>query len=51
MNYKIIVYIIGFVLKIEAALMLVPLLTAVVYKEKEGYGFLITAIISLGNNS
>ena len=47
MNRRMILYILGYVLKIEAALMLVPLLTAVIYKENEGYGFLITAIISL----
>ena len=47
MNRRMILYILGYVLKIEAALMLVPLLTAVIYKEKEGYGFLITSIISL----
>ena len=47
MNRRMILYILGYVLKIETALMLVPLLTAVIYKEKEGYGFLITSIISL----
>ena len=47
MNRRMILYILGYVMKIEAALMLVPCLTAVIYQEKEGFGFLITALICL----
>lgn len=45
MNYRIIVYIIGWVLKIEAVLMLIPLLTGVLYGESSVFAFLITIFI------
>lgn len=47
MNRKMILYILGYVMKIEAALMLLPCLTAIIYKEKEGIAFVITALICL----
>lgn len=47
MNYKIIIYIIGSVMKIEAAFMLVPILTGIIYRESSVWAFVITAAISL----
>jgi trk system potassium uptake protein TrkH len=44
MNFSIIVYIIGYVLKIEGALMLAPTLVGVYYGESEYLGFGIVAI-------
>ena len=40
MNKRVIVYVLGAVLLIEAALMLLPLLVAVIYREKSGWYFL-----------
>lgn len=45
MNRRMILYILGYVLKIEAALLLFPCLVAVIYHEKQGYSFLITALL------
>ncbi len=45
MNYSVILYIIGAILKLEAAFMSLPLLTAVIYQEKSGFAFLITMIV------
>ncbi len=45
MNYSIIRYILGWVLKLEAAFMLLPCLVSVIYKEQEGIAFVITAVI------
>ena len=39
-------FILGYVLKIEAVLMLLPCLTAVVYREPEGIAYLLTAALS-----
>ena len=36
MNHSIIIYMLGWIMNIEAALMLIPILTAVVYKEGIG---------------
>ena len=47
MNYSIIVYIIGWILNLEAALMLLPSLTALLYHEHDGVFFLITIAICL----
>ena len=47
MNYSIISYIIGWILKIEAVFMLLPCLTALIYQEKSGYAFLITMAVCL----
>ena len=43
MNRSIIRYLLGQVLKIEAILLLLPCIMAVVYQEKEGFAYLITA--------
>lgn len=47
MNYSIIIYIIGWILKLEAAFMLLPGITAIIYREKTGFVFLITMAICL----
>lgn len=47
MNYSIVFYIIGWILNIEAALMLLPGVTAVIYRERSGWTFLITIILCL----
>lgn len=46
MNYWVIVYIVGWVLKFEAAFLLLPTLTALIYREKDGFIFFICAILS-----
>lgn len=46
MNFSMIRYILGHVLKIEAAFMLLPCLTAVIYKEDEGFVYLAVAAIA-----
>lgn len=46
MNYAIIVYILGWILQFTGALMVIPGLTAVIYREREGFVFLITILIS-----
>lgn len=46
MNYAMISYIIGWVLNIEAAFMLLPCAVALIYKEKSGFTFLFTIIVS-----
>lgn len=47
MNYSIIIYIIGSILKVEAFLMLLPGLTAIIYRETSGFSFLITILLCL----
>ena len=48
MNYSILKYILGYVLKIEAAFMLLPCVTSLIYHEKEGgYFFLIACVCML----
>lgn len=47
MNYSIVFYIIGWILNIEAVLMLLPGVTAVLYRERSGWAFLITIILCL----
>ncbi len=47
MNTSIIRYILGHVLKIEALLMLLPCITALIYQEAEGLQFLIVAIFCM----
>ena len=47
MNYSIIIYIIGMILKIEAAFMLLPAVTALIYQETSGVAFLITIVLCL----
>lgn len=46
MNFSMIRYILGYVLKLEAAFMLLPCLTAVIYKESEGFVYLAVAIMA-----
>ena len=45
MNYSIVRYILGQVLKLESILLLLPCLVALIYQEKNGFYFLITAAI------
>lgn len=45
MNYSIIVYIIGWILKFQAVFMLLPCITALIYQEKEGFSFLIVMAV------
>lgn len=45
MNHSIIRFILGYVLKIEALLMLLPCLIAVIYQEKEGFSFVLVAFL------
>ncbi|MBU9735575.1 TrkH family potassium uptake protein [Diplocloster agilis] len=47
MNYKMISYILGMVLKIEAVFMTLPCLVAVIYREKSGYAFLVVMLLCL----
>ncbi len=46
MNYKMIVYIIGYVMKIEAAFMIVPIITALIYRESSVWAFVATGVVS-----
>ncbi|MDO4515101.1 MAG: TrkH family potassium uptake protein [Lachnospiraceae bacterium] len=48
MNTSIVRFILGYVLKIEAALLLLPCLTALIYREPEGFVYLGVAIITVG---
>lgn len=48
MNTSIVRFILGYVLKIEAALLLLPCLTALIYRETEGFVYLGVAIITVG---
>lgn len=47
MNYSIIIYIIGWILKLEAAFMVLPCITAIIYQEEAGFAFLITMALCL----
>lgn len=47
MNKKMVLYFIGWILKIEAICMLLPIITAVIYKESQVYDFLLTAGVCL----
>lgn len=44
MNHLIIVYILGYVLKLEAAFMLLPCIVSICYGEKQGFAYLIVAL-------
>jgi trk system potassium uptake protein TrkH len=48
MNYSFIIYIIGWILKAEAALMALPVLTSILYRETSGIAFVITILICYG---
>ena len=47
MNYSMISYILGWIFNFEAAFMLLPGITAIIYREKNGLAFLITMLICL----
>ena len=47
MNYSIIVYILGWIMNVEAVCMLVPSITALIYREKAGIAFVITILASV----
>ena len=47
MNYSNVKYVIGCVLNFEAGFMLLPCLVAIIYKEQEGWSFLITGLLCL----
>ena len=47
MNYSMIIYILGHVLKFEAIFMTLPCLVAAIYHEKSGFSFLLTMVICL----
>ncbi len=47
MNYRIIAYIVGWVLNLQAIFMALPSLTAVIYNEEDISAFLITMVICL----
>jgi len=47
MNYSIIRYILGWILVLEACFLSLPCITAAVYREQEGFAFLIMLIVSL----
>lgn len=48
MNYGSIRYIIGWILKVEAALMTLPMIVSVVYRERTGVYFVMAALLCLG---
>lgn len=47
MNYSIIRYILGWVLNFEACFLTLPCITAVVYREREGFAFLASLVLCL----
>lgn len=47
MNYSIIRFVLGWIIKVEGIFFLLPLLTALIYKETAGYSFLICAVASI----
>ena len=47
MNYSMIFYIVGWILRLEAVFMVLPGVTAILYHEKDGFAFLITLLICL----
>lgn len=48
MNYQIIAFIIGWVLKLEAGFMLLPVLTGIIYRESAVWAFVISGAVSFG---
>ena len=46
MNYSFVVYILGWVLTLEAAFMTLPCITALIYREKTGIWFLVVGFVS-----
>lgn len=47
MNYSIIRYVLGWIIKVEGLFLLLPLLTAIIYQEQAGFSFLICAVASI----
>ena len=45
-NIRFIIYIIGWLLNVQGGFLLVPCIVAMIYGEKSGFAFLISAIIS-----
>ena len=45
MNYKMVIYVLGAILKVEGALLLLPALVGAIYRESAGWAFLITAAL------
>ena len=46
MNYSLIVYIIGWILNMEAVFMVMPCTVALIYRENEGFAFLLVMLAS-----
>lgn len=47
MNYSIIIYILGWILNFQAAFMVLPCITAIIYRETDGFAFLIAMAVCL----
>lgn len=47
MNYSMVLYILGYMLKFESAFLMLPALTGLIYTEKEGFAYLFTGILCL----
>ncbi|MCH5212956.1 MAG: TrkH family potassium uptake protein [Oscillospiraceae bacterium] len=47
MNFRAVLYILGWILNIEGAFMLLPFIVALIYGESSGFSFLIVGIISM----
>ncbi len=45
MNYSIITYVLGYIFNFSALFMLLPCLVAVIYRENDGWWFLLSAIV------
>lgn len=46
MNYGMIIYILGYLLKFEAVFLVLPSVTGLIYREKEGYAFAAVALLA-----
>ncbi|MDO4477898.1 MAG: TrkH family potassium uptake protein [Lachnospiraceae bacterium] len=47
MNYRVVFYILGWILRLQAALLLLPAVVGLIYQEMSGLSYLITAVIAL----
>lgn len=47
MNYSMVLYILGYILKFESAFLMLPALVSLLYQERAGIPFVITAAICL----
>ena len=45
MNYSMVLYILGYILKFESAFLMLPALVSLLYQERAGIPFVITAAI------